>query len=151
MPTRQICDGNLKLPQNFCPKHCGKINDLCHNNKCFIIHTQNNKKLDLTCGKTDHSNRHFLICQIEGCRKASKKYWQNQEKKKVVINLLPADDLHDLNNERIDINFEDLDQKIDLSDHTFVHQLYVPTMAIKDDNEPITHSFLKTFFRLEKS
>ena len=80
--TRQIHDGNLKAPQNFCPKHCGKINDLCHNNKCFIIHTQNNKKLNLTCGKTNHGNRHFLICPIEGCRKASEKYWQNQEKKK---------------------------------------------------------------------
>ena len=107
--------------------------------------------MNLTCGKTDHGNRHFLICPIEGCRKASEKYWQNQEKKKVVVNLLPADDLHDWNNEQIDINFEDLDHKIDLSDHIFFHQLYVPTMAIKDDNEPISHNFLKTFFRLEKA
>ena len=74
-----------------------------------------------------------------------------QEKKKVVINLLPVDDLHDLNNEQIDINFEDLDQKIELSDQIFFHQLYVPTMAIRDDNEPITYNFLKTFFRLEKA
>ena len=88
---------------------------------------------------------------MEGCRKASEKYWQNQEKKKVVINLIAADDLHDLNNEQIDINFEDLDQKIELSDQIFFHQLYVPTMAIRDDNEPITHNFLKTFFRLEKA
>ena len=49
------------------------------------------------------------------------------------------------------INFEDLDQKIELSDHIFFNQLYVPTMAIKDDNEPITHNFLKTFFCLEKA
>ena len=49
---------------------------------------------------------------MEGCKKASEKYWQNQEKKKVVINLLPADDLHDLNNEQIDINFEGLNKKI---------------------------------------
>ena len=122
-----------------------KINDICHNNKCFIIHTQNDKKLNLTCGKTDHG------CPIEGCRKASEKYWQNQEKEKVVVNLLPADDLHDLNNEQIDINFEDLDHKIELSDHLFFHQLYVPTMAIKDDNKPMTHNFLKIFFILEKS
>ena len=95
--------------------------------------------MNLTCGKTDHGNKHFLICQIERCRKASEKHWQNQEKNKVVINLLPVDDLYDLNNEQIDINFEDL------------HQLYVPTMAIKDDNEPITHNFLKTLFRLDRS
>ena len=56
-----------------------------------------------------------------------------------------------MNDEQIDIDFEDLDQKIEMSDHIFFNQIYVPTMAIKDDNEPITHNFLKTFFRLEKA
>ena len=65
--------------------------------------------------------------------------------------MLPVHDLHDLNNEQIDINFEDHDKKIELSDHIFFHQLYVPTMAIKDDNEPITHNFLKTLFRLKNA
>ena len=65
--------------------------------------------------------------------------------------MLPVDDLHDLNNEQIYINFEDLDKKIELSDHIFFHQLYVPTMVIKDYNILITHNFLKTFFRLEKA
>ena len=117
----------------------------------FYHLSQKQKKLNLTCNKPDYGNKHFLLCQSEGCRKASEKYWQNQEKKKVVINLLPVDDLHDLNNEQIDINFEDLDQNIEFSDQIFFHQLYVLSMAIRDHNEPIIHNFLKTFFRLEKA
>ena len=149
--TRQIRDGKLKPPQNFCQKHCGKVFDLCGKNKCYIIHSKSGKSYNLTCKKPDHGTKHFLLCPSEGCRKASEKWWKKQNELKEVINLIPAEDLENLDSEQIDIDYEDFNTKIELSDHIFVEQLYVPTMAIKnDDPDPITHHFLKTFFCLEK-
>ena len=70
---------------------------------------------------------------------------------KEVINLIPAEDLENLDSEQIDIDYEDFNTKIELSDQIFIEQLYVPTMAIKnDDDDPITHHFLKTFFAWKK-
>ena len=115
------------------------------------------KKLNLTCGKPNHGNRHFLLCPIEGCRKGAEKFWQKQAEKKVVINLLPVDDI-DLENEIIDFDYDDLVEKLEVSDGIEFNQLFVPTLAIKnddnqiknDDNQIINYNFAKTYFRLEK-
>merc|ERR1711895_318327 len=148
--TRQLRDGQIKAPRNFCWSHCGRVYDLCDQKKCFIVPTKRLKKLNLTCGKPNHGNRHFLLCPIEGCRKGAEKFWQKQAEKKVVINLLPVDDI-DLENEIIDVDYDDLDEKLEISDGIEFNQLFVPTLAIKnDDNQIINYNFAKTYFRLEK-
>jgi len=72
---------------------------------------------------------------------------KKQAEMKEVINLIPAEDLENLDAEQIDIDYDDLNTKIELSDQIFIEELYVPTMAIKnDDPDPITHHFLKKHF-----
>ena len=111
---------------------------------------QKYKKLNLTCGKPNHGNKHFLLCPIEGCRKGSEKFWHKQAEKKVVINLIPVEDI-DLDNEIIDIDYDDLTEKLDVSDGIAFNQFFIPTLAIKnDDIATVTFIFSKTFFRLEK-
>ena len=52
---------------------------------------------------------------MEPCRKASEKYWHKLAEQKVVFNLLPAEDI-DLDADQINIDYDDLDQKLELSD-----------------------------------
>ena len=113
--TRQLRDGQMKAPPNFCWSHCGRVYDLCNKKQCFIVSTKKLKKLNLTCGKPNHGNRHFLLCPIEGCRKGAEKFWQRQTEKKVVHNLIPVEDV-DLENEIIDIDYDDFDEKLEVSD-----------------------------------
>merc|ERR1712240_512543 len=148
--TRQLRDGQIKAPPNFCWSHCGRVYDLCNKKQCFIVSTRKLKKLNLTCGKPNHGNRHFLLCPIEGCRKGAEKFWQKQKENKVVHNLIPVEDV-DLENEIIDIDYDDFDEKLEVSDNIALNQLFIPTLAIKnDDNQVANFNFAKTFFRLEK-
>ena len=150
MFTRKLRDGQIKAPPNFCWSHCGRVYDLCHKKQCYIITTKNIKKLNLTCGKPNHGNKHFLLCPIEGCKKGCEKFWHKQADKKVVVNLLPVEDV-DLDNEIIDIDYEDLNEKLEISDGVAFNQFFIPTLAIKNEDNPIvTYNFAKTFFRLEK-
>ena len=56
----------------------------------------------------------------------------------------------DLENEIIDVDYDDLDEKLEVSDGIALNQLFIPTLAIKNyDNQIINHNFAKTFFRLE--
>ena len=104
------------------------------------------KKLNLTCEKPDQSFKHFLLCPIEGCRKASEKYWHKQADRKIVINLIPVVDV-DLDKEQINIDNDDLDHKRIVSDQVVFNQFFIPTMALgNDDNSPVTHTFLKNIF-----
>ena len=67
-----------------------------------------------------------------------------------MINLIPVEDI-DLDNEIIDIDYDDLTEKLDVSDGIAFNQFFIPTLAIKNDDNPIvTYNFAKTFFRLEK-
>lgn len=53
--------------------------------------------------------------------------------------------------EQIDLDYDDLDNKLNISDLQVFNQLYIPMMAISNnDNSPVSHNFLKMFFRLEK-
>ena len=104
----------------------------------------------MTCGKHNHGNKHFLLCPIESCRKGAEKFWQKQAAKQVVINLVPVEDV-DVENEIIDIDYDDLEEKLELLDGIVLNQSYIPTLAIKNDDQPIINqSLVKTFFRLEK-
>ena len=69
--------------------------------------------------------------------------------RKKIINFIPAEDI-DLQNEQIDVDYEDFDTKIALSNFQYVHQFFIPMMAIKNNNEEETHNFLKTYYMLEK-
>ena len=84
----------------------------------------------MTCGKPNHGNKHFLLCPIEGCRNGAEKFWHKQAEKKVVVNLVPAEDV-DLENEIIDIDYDDLTEKLDVSDGIAFNQFFIPTLAIK--------------------
>ena len=67
-----------------------------------------------------------------------------------MINLIPVEDI-DLENEIIDIDYDDLVEKLDVSDGIAFNQFFIPTLAIKNDDNPIVnYNFAKTFFRLEK-
>ena len=57
----------------------------------------------------------------------------------------------DIDSEVIEIDVEDYDNKLALSDEIDMTQNCIPTLNIKNsDNTPITHNFLKTYFELEK-
>ena len=45
-----------------------------------------------------------------------RKYWQKSEEKNQVVNLIPAEDLEDLSSEQIDIDYDDYDEKLLISD-----------------------------------
>ena len=95
-----------------------------------LISTMKVKKLDLTCGKPNHGNKHFLSCPIESWQKGAEKFWQKQAEKKVVINLVPVEDV-DLENEIIDVDYDNLEDKLEVSDGIALNQLFIPTLAIK--------------------
>ena len=86
-----------------------------------------------------------MLCDHESCRKASEKYWEKQAERKKVINFIPAEDI-DLQNEQIDVDYEDFDTKIAVSDFEYVHQFFIPMMAIKDNDDQETHKFLETYY-----
>ena len=68
-----------------------------------------------------------------------------------IVNLIPAEDLEDIDSEQIDLDVEDYDEKLAMSDKIDFNQSCVPTLNIKNsDNTPTTHNFLKTYFELEK-
>ena len=67
---------------------------------------------------------------MEGWRKGSEKFWYKQAEKKVVINLIPVEDI-DLDNEIIDIDYDDLNEKLDVSDGVAFKQFFIPILAIK--------------------
>ena len=61
--TRQIRDRDINPPNQLCLKHCGKKTEACkdgNTDKCYIFRKQNGSLIDLTCGQSDHSLRHFL-------------------------------------------------------------------------------------------
>ena len=92
-----------------------------------------------------------MLCDIESCRKISEKYWKKLQERNQVVNLIPAEDLEDIDSEFIEIDVEDYDNKLALSDEIDMTQNCIPTLNIKNsDNTPITHNFLKTYFELEK-
>ena len=70
LQTRQLRDKKTPVPPNFCETHCGRVYALCNKKACAIITTKNGKSLNLTCQKPNHGNQHFLLCDIESCRKA---------------------------------------------------------------------------------
>ena len=63
---RNLRDGKIKVPDNFCVKHCGPRNDRCESKKCYIFY-KGGRYINLSCGKTDHGLKHFLICDAESC------------------------------------------------------------------------------------
>ena len=66
------------------------------------------------------------------------------------MNLIPAEDLEDIDSELIEIDMDDYDNKLAISDEIDITQNCIPTLSIKDsDNAPITHNFLKTYLELE--
>merc|ERR1711867_407627 len=71
---RQLRDKKQPIPSNFCETHCGRITPLCSNKACAIVKLKNGRLLNLTCQKPNHGNKHFLLCDIETCRKNSEKY-----------------------------------------------------------------------------
>ena len=92
-----------------------------------------------------------MLCPSEGCRKGAEKFWQKQAEKKVVINLVPVEDV-DLENEIIDVDYDDFEEKLEVSDGIALNQLFIPTLAIKnDDNQIICHNLLKPFLDWKKS
>ena len=67
------------------------------------------------------------------------------------MNLIPAEDLDDIDSEFIEIDVDDYDNKLAISDEIDMTQNCIPTLNIKDShNTPIPHNFLKTYFELEK-
>ena len=67
-----------------------------------------------------------------------------------MINLIPVEDI-DLDHEIIDIDYDDLNEKLDVLDGVAFNQFFIPILAIKNDDNPmVTYNFAKTFFRLEK-
>ena len=62
-----------------------------------------------------------------------------------VVNLIPAEDLEDIDSVLIEIDVADYDNKLALSDEIDMTQNCIPTLNIKNsDNAPISHNFLKT-------
>ena len=67
------------------------------------------------------------------------------------MNLIPAEDLEDIDSEFVEIDVDDYDNKLAISDEIDFTQNCIPTLNIRNsDNTPITHNFLKTYFELEK-
>ena len=74
LQTRKLREKEQPLPHNFCETHCGKVTAMCNNKACAIVRFKSGKVLNLTCQKPNHGNKHFLLCDIESCRKNSEKY-----------------------------------------------------------------------------
>ena len=55
-----------------------------------------------------------------------------------------------MQNEQIDVDYEDSDTKIAVSDFEYVHQFFIPVMAIKNKDYQETNNYLKTYYMLEK-
>ena len=65
--------------------------------------------------------------------------------------MIPAEDLESIDSELIDLDIDDYDEKLAMSDKMDFNQNYVPTLNIKNsDDTPVSHNFLKTYFDLEK-
>ena len=47
------------------------------------------------------------------------------------MNLIPAEDLEDLDSEQTDLNYEDYDEKLLMSDKIEMNQCCIPTLNIK--------------------
>ena len=116
LQTRQLRDKKRSVPPNFCETHCGRVYALCNKKACAIITTKNGKSLNLTCQKPNHGNKHFLLCDIESCRKISEKYWKKLQERNQVVNLIPAEDLEDIDSEFIEIDVDHYDNKLAISD-----------------------------------
>ena len=99
LQTRQLRDKKQPVPSNFCETHCGKVYALCNKKACAIIKTKAGKLLNLTCQKPNHGNKHFLLCDIESCRKISEKYWKKLQERNQVVHLIPAEDLEVIDSE----------------------------------------------------
>ena len=54
------------------------------------------------------------------------------EQRNKVINLIPTEDLEDLSSEQIDIDYDDYDEKLLISDKIEMNQFYIPTLNIKN-------------------
>ena len=49
------------------------------------------------------------------------------------------------------MDYDDLTEKLDVSDWIALNPFFIPKLAIKNDNiATVTYNFSKTFFRLEK-
>ena len=83
---------------------------MCYN------YNKNGKSIKLTCQKPNHGNKHFLLCDIESCRKISEKYYKKLQERNQVVNLIPAEDLEDIDSELIEIDVDDYDNKLAISD-----------------------------------
>ena len=70
----------------------------------------------LLAKKPNHQKKHLLLCDIESCRKISEKYWKKLQERKQDVNLIPAEDLEDIDSEFIEIDVDDYDNKLALSD-----------------------------------
>ena len=93
----------------------------------------------------------FCFVTLNPAEKNSEKYWKKLQERNEVVNLIPAEDLEDIDSELIEIDVIDYDSKLALSDEIDMTQNCIPTLNIKNsDNTPITHNFLKTYFELEK-
>ena len=136
LETRNVRDNKRSVPSDFCYKHCGKKSENCKNCRCHL-YTVSGKIMNLLCGKTDHGSKHILLCGMEGCRKASEKYWDKLAERKVIINFTPSEDV-DLVNEQIDINVEELDEKLMAADVQSMQTLFIPIMLVgnEDTNDP---------------
>ena len=131
LQTRQLRDKQRPLPSNFCETHCGRVTALCNKKACAIIKTRTRKIFNLTCQKPNHGNKHFLLCDIESCRNISEKYWKKLQERNQVVNLIPAEDLEDIDSELIEIDVADYDNKLALSDEIDMTQNCIPTLNIK--------------------
>ena len=90
---RQLRDKKQPIPPNFCETHCGRVTAMCKNKACAIIKLKSGRVLNLTCQKPNHGNKHFLLCDIETCRKNSEKYWKKLQERNEVVHFTPAEDL----------------------------------------------------------
>ena len=92
-----------------------------------------------------------MLCDIESCRKISEKYWKKLQERNQVVNLIPAKDLEDIDSEFIEIDVDDYDNKLALSDEIDMTKNCISTLNIKNsDNTPIAHNFLKHILSWKK-
>ena len=92
---------------------------MCHN------YNKNGKSLNLACQKPNHGNKHFLLCNIESCRKILEKYWKKLQERNQVVHLIPTEDLEDIDSEFIEIDVEDYDNKLALSLFKMSYYFYI--------------------------
>ena len=78
----------MEIPQELCPKHCGKKGENCNTGKkgqkCYMIKGATGY-FNWTCGKTHHGIKHFLLCEWDDCREKSERYWDKKTKKEISL------------------------------------------------------------------